>query len=230
MNSAEKAGSPEFSSRRELSLERAQGLIWKGFELSQGSNQALTRMWTWVHRHYPLYKASDAMASQLLATLQPAFERLLVKGTNNPGIHTDTTSFKEKFSPMIVEKSSESNIYFFINTLNFQNGQDDFAKFSDEELEFFILNKQLDSDYKFLITQNGRPGDPSKKDIWDSNICKFILSKRPASTGYQEYDLMWQAMGAHKENFLQMHKIQIMEIIAIYNKYHSDNQIELPIS
>jgi|SRR3989344_1824432 len=216
-----------------LTPEKAQGLVWKGFELSQGNNQLLRDMWLWVHYHYPHYKISQDAVSQIEDNLQRPVVKLLVPGPDNPGIHVSSSSnIGQIYTDDSAISAMRKNIQRFADILNDNNPispQD-----TNYDLERDIFLQQIQRDFRNLIEGAGRPGNPAKKDIWDSNICKFVFSSNPASTGYKEFDAMWsEVRNAVTPEFLQKmqnSRAALAAVINVYNQHHPDNQVSNPLS
>jgi hypothetical protein len=211
-------------SAKELTLERAQGLVWKGFELSQGDNMLLKAMWRWVSLHYPDYKVNDAMMNNLKERLRPAFKKLILPGPENPSIHTSSSPTGADQDEHDVDSATDSNLLDFQAIMNNKSQK-------SLEPEAFIIDQQIIKDHKFLVTDNGRPGDPGKKDIWSSNVCRFVLKNPPDSTGYHEYDAMWEAI---RIKFIELvrsygREKELSEVVEVYNKHHLDSQVASPL-
>ena len=183
-------------------------------------------IWEWVHRQFPDYKVSMDTSNAILEELQAPINKMLVAGSKNPNVHV-TRSGAGKFN--LIENESTlllqvSNFARIFNGKKISN-----APITDERLLRDIFLKTVNSDYLFLITQGGRPGDSAKKDIWDSNACKFVLADAPQLTNYQEYDSMWASIKLLRNDYLGLAQEKLEPVILKYNENHQ-RQITNPYS
>ena len=216
---------PEIEQNSELTLERAQGLIWKGFELSQGSNPLLRQMWSWVHHNFPNYRVDGRMQAALTHRLKPPLQTFLVPGQENPGVHV-TGNRSGEFSHHQIGRTAEDQADIFAHIM----AGKPLTIPNDEKLLPGIFKSLLAKDYQYLVKNQGRPGDPTKKDIWHSNVCAHALSKMPASTTCKEYDLMWQQISSRLKEFCSGANMDIIRQVArVYSEHHLNTELNLDI-
>ena len=79
---SERTSKVEVQTNPELSLSRAQGLLWKAFEFSQGNNLALRMSLAWIHNNYPAYKINDEVKQTIAERLGPSTDEYLKPGPN----------------------------------------------------------------------------------------------------------------------------------------------------
>lgn len=214
----------------EMSESKVQGLIFKSFELSQGVTPLLIAFWSYIHMRFPETRVSAEVMAKIRPNLEQAFQRMLVAGPNNPGVHASVKPENNiPFTAEGVSSSTGIQLDTFEKIINGKSGNN----FLDEGIEStlkYIMSLQALIEYIYLVEQNGRPGNPGKKDIWDSDICKYLLSRPPKSTGHKEYDTMFEEIrGFHSSSLASGKYPEIYDktkrVVEVYNIHHPNEQV-----
>jgi hypothetical protein len=202
-----------------LEVKTGGRLLYDSFRFSQGNQNTQQMIFEWLHVNFPRYRIRMKDFEGIAFAGGVPGEKLIANE-----MHTQEAyeSWPNKKKVPINEENFSYEIYRQLT--NFKRSLEGLGPSPAND---FILHELLfgiiDSDYKFVIEEKGRPG---KKDKFLSFLCAYILQAK--STGTKEYDLMFSQLremivrDSKKGLFAASLNKKIEELIEVNNLYYPE--------